>query len=228
MISATATGYGRSRSFLLGAVCIALAGISACGNRAASPADAGADGGQCSRPAAFSPPAYESVGSGIILGVDVSASVCNVGVALYDSAGSAPDQFLVRLNYDGLSLFDFQRPAGATAGVLQGLISVPAPAPGTYSSTDAPNPCGILSFGYQLPVGPDASVLDLGFTAAAPLNCVGSNPPAKGSWTLQLTSVDQYQGDAGSQSTIYLAHGQLTASLVGAGPGDTVTFALAF
>jgi hypothetical protein len=49
-----------------------------------------------------------------------------------------------------------------------------------------------------------------------------------GSWTLDLTSIDPFQGDAGTPSTYYVGHGQLTAELVGTGPADTVTLALAF
>jgi hypothetical protein len=102
-------------------------------------------------------------------------------------------------------------------------------APGIYTSANQPFPCGILGFDFELPVGPDAAMVNLAFQAAAALNCIGGgNSMTAGSWTLQLTSVDQYQGDAGLSSTYYLAHGQLTASLVGVGPGDTVTFALAF
>lgn len=214
---------------VVGAVWMVLAGVPACANDAAPSANAALDGGQCSHPAAIALPPYESIGSGIIIGTDVSASVCNVGVLAYASPdSSSPDQFFMRLDYDGTSLFDFQRPAGTTGGGVGGFISVGALIPGIYTSADLPSPCGILSFGYGLRVAPEQSVLNLGFGAAAPLDCVGDRQTSMGSWTVRLTSVAEYQGDAGPPSPYYLAHGQLTASLVGAGPADTVTFALAF
>jgi hypothetical protein len=69
--------------------------------------------------------------------------------------------------------------------------------------------------------------LALGFEATAPSNCAGGTQKVTGSWTVTLTSVTAYQGDAGSPA-FYTAHGQVTASLVGAGPSDAATFALAF
>ncbi|MGA7742749.1 MAG: hypothetical protein WBP56_10900 [Polyangia bacterium] len=238
-------------------VWMVLGGLTACTSRAA-PSDAGLDGRQCSQPSSIGLAPYESNGSGIIIGVDVSASVCNVGVLLYTSLDTfPPDQFFMRLNNEVTSLFDFQRPAGATGG-LGGFISVGAPTPGVYTSTDGSFPCGIVSFGYALPVAAQTDcsggispncpagctpaacevsdptcnscvplAVRLGFEAQAPSDCVGDAQTSMGSWTLRLDSVAAYQGDAGPPST-YTAHGQLTASLVGAGPADAVTLALAF
>ena len=208
---------------------VAFAGIPACADHTATSADASLDGGQCSHASAIALPSYETVGSGIINGVDISASVCNVGVALYSSSDSfSPDQFLIRLNWEGTSLFDFQRPAEAAGGTLSGLISVSAPLPGRYTSADSPSPCGVLGFGYRLPVAQEPLVLSLGYQATAPLDCVGDRQTTSGSWTVTLTSVSEFQSDAGQLSTNYLAHGQITASLAGVGPADTAILALAF
>jgi hypothetical protein len=144
-----------------------LAGVPACGSDAAAIPDAGFDGGLCSRQSSkgFSP--YENYGSGIITGVDVSASFCNVGVLLYDSPDTVPPgQLLMRLNYYGNepSEFDFQRPAGAYGGAVGGFISAGKATPGVYVSADDPSPCGIMSFDYRLPVAPET-------------DCGGGTPP---------------------------------------------------
>ncbi len=81
---------------------MALAGISACGSYTTPSTVVTLDSGQqCSSDlptTALAP--YQSVGSGIIIGTDVSASVCNVGVIVYASPdSSSPDQLLVRLDY---------------------------------------------------------------------------------------------------------------------------------
>ena len=252
------------RRSVIRAVWVVLAWAPACGSDAAPLPDAALDGGQCPHPFSIGMGPDENYGSGIITGVDVSASVCNVGVLLYDSPDTVPPgQLLMRLNYNGsqYSVFDFQRPAGAYGGTLEGFFSAGKPTSGVYVSAEDPSPCGIVSFDYGLPVfpGTDCSsgtppncptgctptctssisgttcnsciplAVSLGFEASARSNCasgVGAQP-IMGSWTLRLNSIAANEPDAGSPST-YTAHGQLTASLVGTSPGDTVTFALAF
>jgi hypothetical protein len=240
---------------------VVLAAVPACGSDAGPLLDAGVDAGACSHPSSSRLGPDESYGSGIITGVDVSASVCNVGVLLYDSPDTfPPGQLLMALDYESEnSVFDFQRPAGAYGGTLEGIFSVGTPTTGVYVSANDPTPCGGMSFDYALPVLPGTvcgggtppdcpagctpdcissisgttcntcipRVVSLGFEASVRSNCVSGIQPIMGSWTLRLTSIAANQPDAGAPST-YTAHGQLTASLVGTSPSDTVTFALAF
>jgi hypothetical protein len=213
-----------------------LVWIPACGSDAGPLPNAGLDGGLCSRHSSSGLGPGENYGSGIITGVDVSASVCNIGVLLSDSQNTVPPgQLVMQLNYSGdePSEFDFQRPVGAYGGSVGGFISAGKATPGVYASADDPTSCGILSFDYGLPVapGPDSIPLavSLGYETTALSNCVSGvgRQAIMGSWTLRLNSIAPNQPDAGSPYT-YTAHGQLTASLVGASPSDTATFALAF
>jgi hypothetical protein len=101
------------------------------------------------------------------VGIEVSASICNVGVLLYDSPDSVPPgQLLMRLNYNGYeySGYDFQRPSEAASGALEGFLSVGRPTIGSYTSANDPSACGILSFGYVQPAVPAA-------------DCGGGTPP---------------------------------------------------
>jgi hypothetical protein len=52
--------------------------------------------------------------------------------------------------------------------------------------------------------------------------CFETAVTAAGSWTVTLTSVEPYTGDAGASQgrKNYVAHGSLTAQLVGSSSGD--------
>jgi hypothetical protein len=162
------------RRSVICAVWLVLAGVPACGSDAGAVPDAGLDGGLCSHPSSIGLYPDEKYGSGIITGVGVSASVCNVGVVLYDSPDTVPSgHLLMRLNYNGSPVFDFQRPAGAYRGRLAGFISAGKATPGVYVSADDPSLCGALAFDFGLPVFPGISC-----AGGAPPNCPAGCTPS--------------------------------------------------
>ncbi len=208
--------------------------IPACGGHATPARDAAASSGPTCPPIQGGV-APGAAGNGFIEGPQVSALLCNVSVLVFSQ--SFPDRFFLRLNDSNVPpTVDVELPAGATAGTVQGFISLLAPggipAPGIYTS--ATSPCGILDFGYQVPTPGQAqcagggcapSTLNFGYEAAVAANCAEGTQAVMGSWALTLTSVD---ADGGTPSAGATAHGQLTAGLVGFGFGEPATFALAF
>jgi hypothetical protein len=81
---------------------------------------------------------------------------------------------------------------------------VGSPTPGTYGSHDATS-CGSLSL----------CLHDVCFVTKAPLSCVLGSQMGVGSWTLNLTSVTPYTGDAGTPgATYYVVHGSFEATIV--------------
>ena len=193
---------------------------------------------------------YTTVASGTLVGPGVSASFCDVGTYLSESA-APPYTYELDFNSGALSPFPQQSPAGASNPYLQGVLLVTAPSPGVYSSTDAGS-CSFIDFSY-LPagvdcgdniVGPDcpqgcASDCDTtgdctpcvtrgaNYYASSSSECGmdgGTNVPA-GSWTLTLTSVVPT-----SQVPVdYTPHGTLTATLPNTQGGTgTVTLTMQF
>jgi hypothetical protein len=147
--------------------------------------------------------------------------------------------------------FQFTQPGPASDGSIRGVVQIASAAPGTYTSSDPTN-CGNLSLSYELPVPPgvdcgDGSITGPtcppgcssacsgfgcspctanppeGFYAAQGAgNCFDVSEPAVGSWTITLTSVEPYTGDAGESQgrLLYVAHGTVTAQLVGGDDPD--------
>lgn len=141
-------------------------------------------------------------------------------------------------------------------------MQIASAAPGTYTSSDATN-CGSLSVSYVLPVPPGVDCGDGSVTgpncppgcssACSGFGCTPCTPdppegfyeaqggatcfevaePAIGSWSITLTSVEPYTGDAGASQgrVLYVAHGSVTAQMIG-GDGDAgsepATVTLAF
>ena len=218
---------------IVGAALILIGAVPACGSNAVAVPDAGHGGAKCPSPPAVVAP--EFVGNGIIEGAGVNALLCNVTGILYTQY--YPDEFFLRLdNTNTDPVVEFQLPAGATAGTVEGLLAFSAPggvsAPATYTS--ATSLCGTVNFGYQLPLAAEGAcdagtcaplTLNFGYEATAAANCVGGTQNVMGSWAL---TVGGAAVDGGTSSVEYAAHGQLTAGLVGVGTGETATLALAF
>ena len=192
---------------------------------------------------------FQTPASGIIGGNDVSCSFCNARANVFvQSYATYPTMTWLELSNGD---FTFTNPASASDGYVSGVVQIASAAPGTYTSSDPTN-CGNLSLSFVLPVPPgvdcgDGSITGptcpagcssacSGFgcspcTANAPEgfygaqgggDCFDTGEPAVGSWTITLTSVEPYTGDAGQSQgrLLYVAHGTVTAQLVGGDDPD--------
>ncbi|HEY1695886.1 MAG TPA: hypothetical protein VGG39_27150 [Polyangiaceae bacterium] len=203
----------------------------------------------------------ENPASGTVSGPDVACTFCNAGASVFvESYATFPTMTYLDLQ-DGT--FVFTSPTTASDARVSGIVQIAAAAPGTYTSSDPTN-CGSVSLSYVLPVPPgvdcgDGSILGptcppgcgsacsgFGCSPCAPnppegfylaqggATCFEETEPAVGSWSITLTSVEPYAGDAGlAQGRVnYVAHGSLTAQLVGGdapdGGDSPATLTLAF
>jgi hypothetical protein len=183
-------------------------------------------------------PAYQSDGSGAVIGADVTATLCHVGVHLYVSPYTAPaGRVLLMLNSS--SHDSPQAPMDATGGLVTGTLSIDSPISGVYPSSGK-RACGNMQYEFQLPV-PSGTNCDGGTPPACPAGCVSicssieclpcaPNPPtvayqaatvsdclgfsqsAGGSWQVELMSATPVAGPDPS-ADYYLVHGSLTANL---------------
>jgi hypothetical protein len=191
----------------------------------------------------------QSPASGTIDGPDVACTFCNVGASVFvESYATYPTMTYLELSY---GTFQFASPTTASDATLDGVLQIAAAAPGTYRSTDPTN-CGSFGLSFVLPVPawvdcgdgsipgpncpPGCSSACSGFgcepctpdppegfyEAQGGATCFEVANPAIGSWTITLTSVEPYTGDAGlAQGRVnYVAHGSLTAQLVGGDASD--------
>jgi hypothetical protein len=196
--------------------------------------------------------AYQSDGSGTVMGAEVMATLCHVGVHAYVSPFTTPPGRAL-LMLDTLAHGVVQVPEGGTGGLVGGSLSIGAPSPGVYQSSDA-HSCGGFDFFVQLPAPPGTDC-DAGAPPACPANCsavcttsecVGCtlNPPSVGynadvaddclgganrtggSWRIELTSATPAVGPA--DGDYYLVHGTLTANVVDGSSGSAARLSLAF
>ena len=164
--------------------------------------------------------------------------------------------YTVSLAGDGPD-FVFRSPAGANHGELAFLIGIYTIGPATYSTE--PPLCGSGAFTYYLPIPPNVScdggtdltcpigcgrtcpgsckgipcepeAPSVSYTADATADCIGNKTPAKGSWTLTLTSVDSVEAGISSGSMRYFTpHGTFTASMPrDADGGDVASLTVSF
>jgi hypothetical protein len=140
---------------------------------------------------------------------------------------------------DPTSDFQFAAPANVTRGELAVLVGVGAAQPGTYTESGT---CGDISVCVVLPVPASVSCpsvlqsdicppgcMGVGsgtcvpaeptvcYEASAATDCAGgSSGGARGSWSLQLTSVEPFASPGGGAGdvTFFTSHGSLTATLV--------------
>jgi hypothetical protein len=177
---------------------------------------------------------YAMPASGRATGPALGCTVCNAGAYVFvQSYATYPTMTYLDIQ-DGV--LTFTEPTTASDARVSGIVQIAAAAPGTYTSSDATN-CGSLSVSYVLPVPPgvdcgDGSITGpscppgcgsacsgFGCTPCAPnapegfyeaqggATCFEVAEPAIGSWSITLTSVEPYTGDAGlSQGRVlYLA-----------------------
>lgn len=197
-------------------------------------------------------PAYEADGSGTVAGSDVAATLCHVGVHAYVSPFTTPPgRALVML--DSLAHGVVQVPEGGTGGEVGGSLSIAAPSPGVYQSSDAQT-CGSFGFFVQLaaPPGTDCDAgappdcpancsavcttsqcfrctlnpPGVGYNAAVADDCLGGANRIGGSWRVELTSATPTTGPA--DGDYYLVHGTLAASVIDASSGSSASLSLAF
>ena len=180
--------------------------------------------------------------------------VATVGPAV---AGSADPYLFFLSGAGGSGDFVFQNPATAIAGQPLATLDLSAAAPGE-SSTAAGQSCGGVYFSYQVPLSPgidcdggtdttcpagcnrscpalgcgeipcEPNTTSTTYSATGPSRCTttAATQPTTGSWDLSLTSLDPVDGGTGDS---YVAHGTLTATLVGPGGAtDTATLSLTF
>ncbi len=261
--------WGNRKELLSASVAMVVAGGAACGGGSVVEGTGGSSSGtstgtggsaplgmQCPpRPSDAEP--WESEAEGTVTSSVPSAALCNVAAYLFVSRYTTPpDQLLLSLDSTTASAITFKSPAGASDGLLTGMISVSSPEPGVYKSSDGAA-CGFLGFSYGLPIpasvdcdggtppscSPGCSSVCSGqgcepcaptqpqafYGANAPTDCLGDSQVITGSWTLTLTSVSRFTGDAGELDTDYTPHGTLQATLTDVDGGtDPATLSMAF
>ena len=145
--------------------------------------------------------------------------------------------------------FVFASPSDALDGQVDVMIGLASASPGQYSSP-AGYSCGSVVFDYSLPI-PAGLTCDGGSPPSCPpsclsvcsgfgcepctseqpevlylakgsTDCLGNSQTATGSWALSLTSVEPNDGGASSGGSYFLAHGSLTATLLGGPDSGTV------
>jgi hypothetical protein len=195
--------------------------------------------------------------SGSVVGAQLRAALCAGGATAYVeiapgslSVASQP-VFILEPTTDGdpRTRFTIELPKQAIEGGLVVLLGMSEPAPGTYSSE---SDCGSLGLCVTLPLpanlvctGSDACspgcalqgpvsgptcqpvMPQVCYGAQAARNCVGGTVVPHGSWSLTLTSVDEYAQDANAPLEKLVAHGTLTAVLLN-DDGDSAQLSLAF
>jgi hypothetical protein len=152
------------------------------------------DAGGCPPPPDGGLEPYQSAASGTITGPNLNATLCNAAAYVEVAPGtSPPNELLFDLYSSGCTTeTTFQAPPGAAYPELSVLLLVSTPTPGVYSITGG---CGFSSFLYSLPIPPGIDCE--GGSPQAASDCVGDSQTVEGSWTLTLTSVTPYEGDAG-------------------------------
>jgi hypothetical protein len=184
--------------------------------------------------------AYASAASGTIIGSSVDASICGASAFLYASPYAGA--YLFWIDSSSAASFAQESPAQASDQILTGYMRVSAPTPGVYTSSDS-QACGFLTFTYFLPIpagvdcgystGPSCppgcalpptpigstawcapAQPEIDYGASAATDCLGDTETVAGSWTVRLTSVVAYAGDAGNENGLHFTtHGTITATL---------------
>jgi hypothetical protein len=191
---------------------------------------------------------YASPASGSLLGPNIDVSLQPGDAVAY--LEHTPGSYAVAAGY-WLSLSGTTRtpanptririPADATSGMLTVFVEIPAPSPGTYTST-ALSRCSSVGYSVSLPIptSVDCSTAttcpagcqltgamtaprcepttpELGFFARGAMGCAGEPSTALGSWSLKLTSVSPCSDNPSSvnEITYFVVHGSLTANLIG-------------
>jgi hypothetical protein len=222
---------------------LALASGAACNSTSSSDRQPPAPCTAASADGGIAPPS--SSAEGTFVGSDVAAALCIGGAEVRlehtSAAASLTPLFLAihQATVDPATDFQFAAPANATRGELAVVVSVGAAQPGTYTESGT---CGDISVCVVLPVPasvscpsvlqgdvcpPGCAVVGPGFCAAveptvcyeaiAATDCAGGSfGGPRGSWSLQLTSVEPFPTLAGGSGdvTFFTSHGSLTATLV--------------
>ena len=182
--------------------------------------------------------------SGSVIGDQLRAALCFGGatafVEITPGSSSVASQTVFILdpttNGDPRTHFTIQLPKQAVKGGLVALLGVAGAGPGTYSSESG---CGSLGLCVTLPIPADLVCSGSGacpsgcalqgpvsgptcqpttplvcYGAAAARDCANGTRIPRGSWSLNLTSVDAYAPDMGASLKRFVAHGTLTAEVV--------------
>jgi len=203
----------------------------------------------CGAPPAGGFHPYETAANGSVAGPDVTATVCNAAASVLTNRNGTFLEIASYSNVTAVTfqnptdantpLIDILVPAGATpgrysssdavnCGNVQFSYGLPVP-PGTDCDGGAPPQCppGCISacsgFGCE-PCAPNPPFYGYGASGQTGGICaeVYTQPGTlMGSWTIELTSVVAFQGDAGGlQGSSYATvHGTLEAQMLGGG-GD--------
>lgn len=197
--------------------------------------------------------------SGSVVGSRLRAAICYGGAKArvevtqrsLSVAGQTLFVFSFATNGEPQTDFRIELPTEGVEGHLNGVMGMTAPTPGTYSSERG---CGSVSVYVSLPIpagldcsgsagcppgcGLEGPVSNLrcspitpGITYAADAldDCVYGTHTPRGSWSLNVTSVDAYAPDMDAPTKRFVAHGTLTAELLNEdGSDDSVQLSVAF
>lgn len=163
---------------------------------------------------------------GTVTGKGVDGTLCAGGIAAMAQDFTNPDtgEIVTALVFIGPGTttprFQFEMPSGIDAANLEGRIGIGSghAEPGTFTNADS---CGAFLFAG----GTASGEILLLYSASAASNCESEGFIA-GSWSLTVDSLQPVPQD--SAGTAYITHGELSLTMEGDVPQDTVEVSLEF